>query len=203
MPPSIASTGGRSAELKHTPMQRLCPEHQLTHDGGDVQTVYAIAEQATDALRRHVLEPLLGRCVDEEYGGFLVDFDDRWHSVGPHDKSLEHAARTTGAFALLDRAMPGEGCDRLARHGCAFLQEVMWDGKYGGFFARVDRSGRPLWDGLKHPHAHTYAALAFLLTERLLPSSEGRGSQSGATIRTRTQEDVIRPRLSFVLTRYA
>jgi mannobiose 2-epimerase len=132
-----------------------------------------IAEQAKDALRRHVLEPLLTRCVDEEYGGFLVDFDDRWQSVGPHDKSLEHAARTTSAFALLDRAMPGEGCDRLAQHGCAFLQEVMWDGQYGGFFARVDRTGRPLWDGLKHPHAVTYAALAFQLTEHLLPSGEG------------------------------
>jgi mannobiose 2-epimerase len=132
-----------------------------------------IAEQAKEAVRRHVLEPLLARCVDEEYGGFLTDFGDRWQSVGPHDKSLEHAARTTWAFALLDRAMPGEGCDRLARHGCAFLQEVMWDSEYGGFFARVDRSGRPLLDGLKHPHAVTYAALAFLLTERLLPSGEG------------------------------
>jgi cellobiose epimerase len=132
-----------------------------------------IAEQAKDALRRHVLEPLLAHCVDKEYGGFLTDFDDRWQSVGPHDKSLEHAARTTGALALLDRAMPGEGCDRLARHGCAFLQEVMWDGQYGGFFARVDRSGRPLWDGLKHPHAVTYAALAFQLAEHLLGSGEG------------------------------
>ena len=132
-----------------------------------------IAQQANDALRRHVLQPLLPRCVDKDYGGFLVDFDEQWQTVGPHDKSLEHAARTTSAFALLHHAMPGEGCDRLARHGCAFLQEAMWDGQYGGFFARVDRSGRPLWDGLKHPHAVTYAALAFLLTEPLLPPGEG------------------------------
>jgi hypothetical protein len=123
-------------------------------------------------LRRHVLEPLLARCVDKEHRGFLVDFDDRWQSVGPHDESLEHATRTTIAFALLNRTMPGEGCERLARHGCAFLQEAMWDGRYGGFFARVDRSGWPLWDGLKHPHAVTYAALAFQLTEPLLPSGE-------------------------------
>ena len=39
-------------------------------------------------------------------------------------------------------------------------------------FARVDRSGWPLWDGLNHPHAVTYAALAFPLTEPLLPSGE-------------------------------
>jgi transposase len=69
--------------------------------------------------------------------------------------------------------MPGEGCDRLVRHGCAFLQEVMWDREHGGFFARVDRGGRPLWDGLKHPHAVNYAARAFQLAERYLPAGDG------------------------------
>lgn len=132
-----------------------------------------IAEQAREALRRHVLEPLLAHSPDEEHGGFLVDFDDRWRSAGPHDKSLEHAARTTTCLALLDRAMPGEGCDRLARRGCAFLQDVMWDRQHGGFFARVDRSGQPLWDGLKHPHAVTYTAQAFLACSHLLAPGEG------------------------------
>jgi mannobiose 2-epimerase len=131
------------------------------------------AEQAANALRRHVLQPLLERCVDETYGGFLVDFDERWEPVGPHDKSLEHATRTTISFALLDRAMPGEGCDRLVRHGCAFLKEVMWDREHGGFYARVDRSGQPLWDGLKHPHATNYAARAFQMSEPYLPPGEG------------------------------
>jgi mannobiose 2-epimerase len=133
----------------------------------------SLADEARDALRRHVLAPLLPRCVDREYGGFLVDFDERWQPVGPHEKSLEHAARTTIAFALLDRALPGEGCDRMVHHGCAFLREVMWDAEHGGFFARVDRAGRPLWDGLKHPHAVNYAARAFLMGERHLPAGEG------------------------------
>jgi mannose/cellobiose epimerase-like protein (N-acyl-D-glucosamine 2-epimerase family) len=132
-----------------------------------------IAEQAWDALRRHVLAPLAPRCLDEEYGGFLVDFDDQWRLAGPQDKSLEHAARTTIAFALIDRAMPGEGYERYVRHGCKFLQQAMWDGAHGGFFVRVDRSGKPLWEGLKHPHAVTYAARAFLLAEPLLAPGEG------------------------------
>jgi mannose/cellobiose epimerase-like protein (N-acyl-D-glucosamine 2-epimerase family) len=134
----------------------------------------AISEQARAALRSHVVEPLVSRCVDREYGGFLVDFDERWQPAGPHDKTLEHAARTTLAFALVDRAMPGEGCDALVRHGCAFLQGAMWDAVHGGFFARVDRRGHPCWDGLKHPHAVTYAAEAFLLAEPCLPPGEGR-----------------------------
>lgn len=133
-----------------------------------------IAEQARAALRRHVLEPLVSRCVDRDYGGFLVDFDERWRPVGPHNKTLEHASRTTIALALLDQAMPGEGCDALVRDGCAFLQGAFWDTAYGGFFAEVDRHGRPSWEGLKHPHAVTYAARAFLLAEPYLPPNEGR-----------------------------
>jgi mannose/cellobiose epimerase-like protein (N-acyl-D-glucosamine 2-epimerase family) len=133
----------------------------------------AIADQAWSALRHHVLEPLARRCLDREYGGFLVDFDDRWQPAGPQDKSLEHAARTTIAFALIDRAMPGQGYERFVRHGCAFLREAMWDDAHGGFYARVDRSGKPRWEGLKHPHAVTYASRAFLLAEPHLPPGEG------------------------------
>jgi mannose/cellobiose epimerase-like protein (N-acyl-D-glucosamine 2-epimerase family) len=133
----------------------------------------AIVEQARDALRRHILVPLAPRCIDREYGGFLVDFDDRWQHAGPHDKSLEHAARTTISFALIDRAMPGQRYERFVQHGCAFLREAMWDDVHGGFYARVDRSGKPRWEGLKHPHAVTYAARAFLLAEPHLPTGEG------------------------------
>jgi mannose/cellobiose epimerase-like protein (N-acyl-D-glucosamine 2-epimerase family) len=132
-----------------------------------------IAKQALNALHRHVLVPLASRCIDDEYGGFLVDFDNRWRATGPQNKSLEHAARTTIAFAQIDRAMPGQGFERYVRHGCAFLQQAMWDVAHGGFFAKVDRSGKPLWEGLKHPHAVTYVALAFLLAEPHLPPGEG------------------------------
>jgi mannose/cellobiose epimerase-like protein (N-acyl-D-glucosamine 2-epimerase family) len=134
----------------------------------------SLAEEARAALRRHVVEPLVPRCVDREYGGFLVDFDDEWRPAGPHNKTLEHATRTTMAFALLDRAMPGQGCAELVSHGCAFLQGALWDEANGGFFAQVDRGGRPCWEGLKHPHAVTYAAQAFLLAEPYLPPGEGR-----------------------------
>lgn len=126
------------------------------------------------ALRKHVLEPFVPRCIDREYGGFLVDFDEHWRPVGPHDKTLEHASRTTVAFALLDQALPGEGYDQFVRHGCAFLQSALWDADHGGFFARVERSGQPAWQGLKHPHAVTYAATAFLLADRHLAPGEGR-----------------------------
>jgi len=134
----------------------------------------AIAEQARDALHRHVLAPLVPCCIDHEFGGFLVGLDEAWRPVGRQNKSLEHVTRTTLAFAQLDRALPGKGYDQLVRHGCAFLQQAMWDEAHGGFFARVDRGGRPLWAGLKHPHAVNYAARAFLAAAGCLAPGEGR-----------------------------
>ena len=128
-----------------------------------------IAQQAADALRRHVLEPLTEHVLDEEYGGFLVDLDERWRPAGPQEKSLEHQARTTIVFALLEQVMPGEGCERMARHGFEFLTQCMWDAEHGGFFARVDRSGQPLWKGLKHPHAVVYATQALYQCRTFLP----------------------------------
>jgi len=133
-----------------------------------------IAEQARIALRRHVTDPLVARCIDHEFGGFLVDFDEQWRPAGPHEKTLEHAARTTAAFGLMHRACPGEGYDALVRHGCAFLQGAFWDSTHGGLFAKVDRGGHPCWEGLKHPHAVTYAAEAFLLAEPCLPPGDSR-----------------------------
>jgi mannose/cellobiose epimerase-like protein (N-acyl-D-glucosamine 2-epimerase family) len=132
-----------------------------------------IAAEAPRALRRHVLDPLLRHGIDTAHGGFLVDLDDLWQPAGPQDKSLEHAARTTIVFALLAGAFPGEGLDRLVHHGCDFLRQAMWDDVHGGFYARVDRAGRALWDGLKHPHGVTYAGRAFQLSAPFLPPGEG------------------------------
>jgi len=130
-------------------------------------------EAAIAVLRRHVLEPFGAHCIDKEHGGFLVDLDERWRPLGPQEKSLEHAARTALSFARLEKAMPGEGCADLARHGFRFLQQAMWDREHGGFFARVDRSGKPLLDGLKHPHGVTYAAQAFAESAGFLEPGEG------------------------------
>ncbi len=133
----------------------------------------SIDRLAWDILQRHVVKPLVRHCLDMEYGGFLTDLDERWRPVGPQNKSLEHATRTTIVFAQLAKAMPGQDFERFVRHGCQFLQQKMWDEAHGGFYARVDRSGEPLWDGMKHPHAVTYAARTFLMSAPFLPPNEG------------------------------
>jgi hypothetical protein len=89
-----------------------------------------------------VLAPLASRCLDEEYGGFLVDFDDRWRPLRAQDKSLEHAARTTIAFAKVDHAMPCQRYARYVRHDCEFLQQAMWDSEHGVSCGSTGAEGR-------------------------------------------------------------
>ena len=84
-----------------------------------------IAQEAVDALRRHVVTPYLRHCVDEEHGGFLVDFDERWRPCGPHDKSLEHAARILLTARQLGRVR------RLTRRQIAAL-ELLREGNRDG-----------------------------------------------------------------------
>ena len=101
-----------------------------------------IAREACDALRRHAraTHPALhGR---DPAGSSLISTIG---GVRPGRRTSHSStpARTTIAFAQIDRAMPGQGYDRYVRHGCAFLQQAMWDPEQGGFFARVNRSGSP------------------------------------------------------------
>jgi len=96
-------------------------------------------------LFREILEPWFPVCLDKEYGGFLCDFDRRWRPNGSHDKLLEFQARHTWVAAEASLAYPdSKYLKEAALHGFRFLMDVMWDSDSGGWFHRMDRSGKPL-----------------------------------------------------------
>jgi mannobiose 2-epimerase len=110
------------------------------------------------ALHRHVLDAWFPRCLDTIHGGFLCDFDRRWSSCGAHDKLLEFQARQTLMAADALRRYPEDQRLREATlHGLSYLRDVMWDGANGGWFHRLDQSGRPLESHTKHVHGAAYA----------------------------------------------
>jgi mannobiose 2-epimerase len=116
------------------------------------------AEEFETALRRHVLEAWFPRCLDHAQGGFLCDFNRGWQPCGPHDKLLEFQARQTLMAADASRRYPTDQILRQATmHGLRYLEEVMWDPVNGGWFHRLDRSGRPLESHTKHAHGAAYA----------------------------------------------
>jgi cellobiose epimerase len=116
------------------------------------------AEELEAVLRRDVLDVWFPRCLDEEQGGLLCDFDRAWRPCGPHEKLLEFQARQTWLAAELLAIAPGdERLRRASAQGFRFLRDVMWDDQFGGWFHRVNRAGEPLEAHTKHVHGFAYA----------------------------------------------
>ena len=114
------------------------------------------------ALREHVLDSWFPRCLDTEYGGYLCDFDRRWRPDGAQEKFLEFQARQTLLAADAFQRYPEDPTLRAAMdQGFRCLREMLWDHQDGGWFHRMDRSGRTALEGeTKHAHGAAYAVEA-------------------------------------------
>src|SRR5204862_3191302 len=94
-------------------------------------------------LERILLENIVPfwypRALDQEHGGYLVDFDIQGQPQGPKNKTLVSQAGTLWFFAYLARSPYGKPEHlEAARHGYDFLRDRLWDGEFGGFFWEVD-----------------------------------------------------------------
>ncbi len=125
----------------------------------DAQTAGLLASEFRDALKE-TMKSWFPRCVDQEHGGFLCDFNYKWKPYGPQMKMLEYQARMV---RLISRAaaQPGfESYGEFARHGFEYLANVMWDREYGGWYRMLDRAGTPQEAFTKHGHGASYAIAA-------------------------------------------
>ena len=122
----------------------------------DRQAAAALANEVEAALH-DIADAWFPRTLDEKYGGFLCDFNHRWHLHGEQNKMLEYQARMT-RFAARLAAIPGfESIRAMAEHGFRYLKDVMWDPAYGGWFRMMDRAGKPMESLTKHGHGSSYA----------------------------------------------
>ena len=123
-------------------------------------------------VRTHVLETWFPRCIDDEHGGYLCDFDHRWRPAGDQVKMLEFQARQTRVAALGVRLDPSDAEMRAAcLHGWEALRDGLWDAEHGGWYACADRAWSPM-HGEKHAHGTAYAILACLDVGRVLDIPE-------------------------------
>lgn len=83
--------------------------------------------------------------IDTVYGGYFTDMSYKWELEGRQNKMIVTQARLVWANANASMYFKEkEPYYRYARHGFAFLKNVMWDKEYGGFYDMVSREGKPL-----------------------------------------------------------
>lgn len=98
------------------------------------------------------------RCVDPD-GGFFARFDAAW-SPGPDARrSTVLQARQVWTAATVARRRPDRRVDYagIARHGVAYLADVLWDAGHGGFWSWIDVDSRKPADAAPTKHAYYQA----------------------------------------------
>ena len=106
-----------------------------------------LAYEFEEATKR-LLRTWYPRAVDEEYGGYLTDFDADWELAGAQRKMIVTQARHLWTASQAAMRYPDEPMFlEIARHGFEYLKDTMWDFEHGGFFTLVSREGQPVLDG--------------------------------------------------------
>ncbi|MEL6257146.1 MAG: AGE family epimerase/isomerase, partial [Bacteroidota bacterium] len=103
-----------------------------------------LASDVERVLMKKILEPWYPRVIDSAYGGFLTDFDYAWKKTGEQNKMIVTQARHVWTTSKAYNRTGDEYYKEMAAHGAKYLQEVMWDAEYGGFFNLVNQQGEML-----------------------------------------------------------
>ena len=104
---------------------------------------YEFEEATKDLLRTWY-----PRVVDEEFGGYLSDFNADWEEEGPQRKMIVTQARHVWTASQAAMRYPDEPMFlEVAKHGVDFLGDRMWDDENGGFYTLVSQEGEPILEG--------------------------------------------------------
>jgi cellobiose epimerase len=117
---------------------------QITYLPATAQTYLQFAGESDAMLHRDVLDVWFPRVVDRENGGFYSMFSRDWNPEPSQGKFSVFQGRMTWVAAevamrhpeLKDQFLP------IAEHGIAYLNDVLWDKKFGGFFWGLDDHGQ-------------------------------------------------------------
>jgi cellobiose epimerase len=102
------------------------------------------AGETETMLRRDVLGVWFPRTVDHEHGGFYSGFARDWQPTKSQGKFSVFQGRMTWIASQIVMRRPDlkEQYLPIVQHGVDFLNNVLWDKQYGGFFWGVDDNGQ-------------------------------------------------------------
>jgi cellobiose epimerase len=125
------------------------------------ETYLKLADQVEAVLHRDVLDVWFPRNIDNENGGFYSGFDRKWQSTPSEGKFSVFQGRMTwiSSQAAIQRPELRDKFLPIARHGIDFLNDVLWDKQYGGFFWGVDDHGKisPAFGDRKELYGESFA----------------------------------------------
>lgn len=103
-----------------------------------------LADEVDAMLRRDVLDVWFPRTVDNQHGGFDARFSRDWRPLPSEGKFSVFQGRMTWVASEVVLRHPELKAQFLpiAEHGADFLENVLWDKEYGGFFWGVGDDGR-------------------------------------------------------------
>lgn len=132
----------------------------------------SILEEFTTALYDGILRRWYPLVVDNECGGYFTNVTCDWTLPAGQEKMIVSQARHIWTASRV-ASFTGDTATYIpiARHGFRFLRDVMWDGRYGGFYQMRDRAGGVSdvkgWRDEKRTYGNAFAiyALAALYDE--------------------------------------
>ncbi len=129
----------------------LCCALALTPAAARAQEPPRLSQAQRDSLAdvldgslRQLLAAWYPAAIDRDSGGFLSDLDYRFRPSGPQHKMIVTQARHVWANARAAAFYHDSSFLPAAAHGFAFLRDVIWDRRYGGFHWLVTRAGAPI-----------------------------------------------------------
>jgi mannobiose 2-epimerase len=124
-------------------------------------TRHDIANAMEHNLTTEVLDKWYPQAMDTIDGGFLSSFTYDFKPTGDQEKMIVTQARHTWTNAKASLRYPkNDHYKDGARHGFAFLKDVMWDKTYGGFYTLVDKQGNVKGDSSKTAYGNAFAIYA-------------------------------------------
>jgi cellobiose epimerase len=122
--------------------QASAPE--ITPPEPNRQTYLKLAGEVEATLHRDVLDVWFPRNIDNQNGGFNSGFDREWQPTPSQGKFSVSQGRMTwiSSQIVLQRPELKDKFLPIARHGLDFLNDVLWDKQYGGFFWGVNDHGQ-------------------------------------------------------------
>ena len=103
-----------------------------------------LAGEVQHALYADDIDVWFPRSVDKEHGGFHTHFTRDWTWAPGDGKASVMQGRMTWLAAQVAMRDPKLRAEFLpvVRQGVSYLQDVMWDKQYGGFYWGLDDDGR-------------------------------------------------------------